>query len=265
MKRIITLFDVLNTPWNVVHFAIKLAKEKLTPITGVFLAGRVNKTPLRYPFPNDMALTEDDLSQQSISHEQAVLIDDNIKLFNDACANEGVNSNIRKDVLIKDFIGECSEKDLIIADTRADFLDEFLPRVTCPVYLTSENELPEKVLLMLDEGVSSRNAIEKFIAVLPGYSSLPADVVSVNLSDEQVISNREYIKHHVSKNFSQLTENRLEGNVETELLKFLTHEDAHIMVVMGAFGRSGISRFFKNSLANVILEKTRLSLFIVHK
>jgi len=37
------------------------------------------------------------------------------------------------------------------------------------------------------------------------------------------------------------------------------------MVVMGAFGRSGVSMFFKESLADVVLRETRLSLFIVHR
>jgi len=36
-------------------------------------------------------------------------------------------------------------------------------------------------------------------------------------------------------------------------------------VVMGAFGRSAISRLFHRSLSNVILEDTKVSLFTTHK
>jgi nucleotide-binding universal stress UspA family protein len=33
---------------------------------------------------------------------------------------------------------------------------------------------------------------------------------------------------------------------------------------MGAFGRSTLSRFFKDSLANIIVEQTNAPLFITH-
>src|SRR6476646_2666654 len=156
MKKIITLFDVANAPWHVLTFAIKIAKGDGIPVTGVFLSERGAKTFLRYPLPNNMALTEDKLSDEIISRENALLMDDNIKLFTAECVNEGITFEIRKNVSIESITDECKSIDLIVADTRADFLDELLPKISCPACLTSENNLPEKVVLMLDEGDSSR-------------------------------------------------------------------------------------------------------------
>lgn len=265
MKKIITLFDIANAPWHVLTFAIKIAKADGIPVTGVFLSERRTKTPLRYPFPNDLALTEDKLSNEFISHENALLLDDNIKLFTDECVNEGIPFEIRKNVSIESLINESKSIDLVVADTRADFLDELLPKISCPVCITSENDLPAKLVLLLDEGGSSRNAIEKFAALFPRLAALPSEVVSINLTEAQQTANEEYVKQHLPKQFSSLTHKNLQGNTKKELLKFLDHEQEHVMVVMGAFGRSGVSMFFRESLANVVLRETRLSLFIVHR
>jgi nucleotide-binding universal stress UspA family protein len=113
--------------------------------------------------------------------------------------------------------------------------------------------------------LSSRNAIEKFAALFPRLTTLPAQLVSINLKEEEQLANEQYINHKLMDVYTKLTKYSLHGNIEKELLKFLGEESERIMVVMGAFGRSDVSRFFRDSLAKVILEKTRLSLFIVHK
>ena len=265
MKKIITLFDVLNTPWHVLSFAIKIAQENVASITGIFLKPRRTKSEYKYPFPNDLSLTEDKLSNEFISHENALLLEDNIKLFKDECESEKVAFEIQKEVSIKEFIVQSLNSQLIIADTRADFIDDVLPEISCPVCLISENELPQKLLLMLDEGLSSRNAIEKFAALFPGLTTMPAQLVSINLKEEEQLANEQFINHNLNNTYPRLTKYSLQGNIEKELLKFLGDEPERIMVVMGAFGRSDVSRFFRDSLAKVILDKTRLSLFIVHK
>jgi nucleotide-binding universal stress UspA family protein len=264
MKKIMTVFDVQNTPWHVLSFAIKIAKEYGSPIDGIFLRPRSGKQDFAYPFPNDMELTKDRLSDELLAQDNTLLVDDNIKLFSDECENSGVKYEIQKEISLDLFIDNCKSQDLVVADTRADFLDLLLPRIACPVCLASGNELPEKIVLMLDENSSSRNAIDKLTEVLPHVSNLPSSVVSINLTGDQDATNEPYIRQ-LENRFSNLKVQKLQGNVERELLGFLGDEEDNIMVVMGAFGRSGVSRFFRQSLAKVILEKTRLSLFIVHK
>jgi nucleotide-binding universal stress UspA family protein len=264
MKKIITLFDVLNTPWHVLGFAIKIAKARKLPITGIFLEQRDPGSELKYPFPNDMTLTEDRLTGELISRTDALLIDDNIKLFKDECENEKVSYEIQKNVSIRDLINRTHKEDIIIADTKADFLEALLPKISCPVCLASENDLPTKLVLMLDEGSSSRNAIEKFGKVFPQLTGLPTDLVSINLSRDEQSANEEYIRNQLQPVFPALNIRILTGDTEKELLKFLSKNQENIMVVMGAFGRSAVSRFIRNSLATVILDKTRLSLFILH-
>jgi nucleotide-binding universal stress UspA family protein len=264
MKKIITLFDVQNTPWHVLSFAIKIAKQNSLPVTGVFLQYH-KRSDQKYPFPSDLGLTKGKLSDEFISHENDLLTDDNINLFKDECENAGVNFEINKAMMISDVISKSAQDELIIADTRAPFLDELLPGISTPICLTSEDDLPRKLVLLLDEGNSSRNAIKTFAATLPQLTSLPAEVVSINLNEQQSSENEMYVTNNLQGLFPSLTIQRLVGNVEKTLLKFLNDKQDHVMVVMGAFGRSQVSRFFKDSLANVILENTRLSLFIVHK
>src|SRR6266487_6502978 len=97
---------------------------------------------------------------------------------------------------------------------------------------------------MLDEGTSGRNAIENFAILFPHLTALPSSVVSINLNEEEQSANEIYIKHQLQNLFSSLNIISLHGTIQSELLKFLNNEHEHIMVVMGAFGRSGVSRFF---------------------
>ena len=261
MEKIITLFNVLHAPWHVLSFAINLAKESGGNITGVFLSpSSKHKT---YPFPNDMNLTEETLSEQMISKENEELLNDDIKLFNDECAYSGISADVKSNVSIDQFIDDCKPEHLIIADTRAEFINTLLPKISCPVLLTGEKAAPNKSVLMLDERESSRHAIKKFAEVLPKFTELPATIVSVNLNDEQNSANAAFVKS-LHGTFKDLEVKKLNGNIERELLNFLQNGNDDSIVVMGAFGRSGVSRFFQDSLANVVLDETRLSLFIVH-
>jgi hypothetical protein len=54
------------------------------------------------------------------------------------------------------------------------------------------------------------------------------------------------------------------ANIEQKLIEFLDEHAENVMVVMGAYGRNVISRLFKPSLSNVIINQTQTSLFIAH-
>ena len=262
LKKIITLFDVLNAPWHVVSFAITIARENNLPVTGVFIRAGTRQG-LKYPFPNDMGFTTS--RGESLSGENEQLTNDNIQMFKDECETAGITFEIRKETSIDDLLTGQQEGDLVIADTRADFLDGLLPKLTCPVCLTSQNDLPGKVILLLDENPASRIAIEKFASIFPHLTRLPATVISINLTPEQRSANNIYVEQKLEQLFSSLKITALQGDVEKELVNFLNEDQKHVIIIMGAFGRSRVSRFFHQSLANVVLQDTKYSLFIVHR
>lgn len=56
----------------------------------------------------------------------------------------------------------------------------------------------------------------------------------------------------------------LTGNTEEEILDHLKREGSHAVVVLGAYQRSRVSRWFKQSMADSLMQQLDLPLFIAH-
>lgn len=263
MKRILIPCAVMHTRLNVIAFAAKISKEKSVPVHGFFLKEPAEGDSFKYPFPNDLSLAQEELSPEYIAAENSKYLDDDIKLFKDECENEGIAYQIEKDISIKQFIDALTGNDLVLTDTRPDFLETLLSNLSCPAYLVSESEKPGKVVLLYDGSDPSKQAVNKYISFFPEWLSLPTSLVSINESENKQKEIELYAKT-LQPLFSNLIIQFLQGDKEKELITFLEQYDSKALVVMGAFGRSAVSRFFHESLANVVIENSRCSLFIAH-
>lgn len=265
MKRILIPFAATHSPVNLLAFTAKILKEHSVPVHGIFLKEPTEGSRFRYPFPNDFPLTEEKHSAEDIAVENSKLMDDKIKLFKDDCEAEGIVYKIEKDISVKQFVDETSDTDLLITDTRAVFLEEVLPHLRCPACLVAESELPRKAVLLYDGSDSGKHAVKMYTSFFPEWRNLPTSVVSINVSQKEDKEIEDYIKNELQPLYENLRVQSLHGNKEKELITFLEQQNNNILVVMGAFSRSAISRFFHESLANAVIEKTRCSLFIAHK
>lgn len=117
------------------------------------------------------------------------------------------------------------ETDLMITDTRADFLEEVLPHLNCPAYLVSENELPAKAVLLYDGSDSGEHAVKMYTSFLPEWLSLPTTVVSINLNEKEHSKIESFIKNELQPHFGNLSIQSLQGNKEKELIAFLEEQD----------------------------------------
>lgn len=221
MKRILVPFSAMHTPLNVMALSAKISKERSVPVHGIFLKEPTEGLRFRYPFPNDFPLTEEKLSSEDIAAENSRLIDDKIKLFKDDVEAEGVAYKIEKDISVKQFIDEISDTDLLMTDTRADFLEEVLPHLKCPAYLVSEEELPEKVIFLYDSSDSGQYAVKTYTSFFPEWRNLPTSVVSINLNEKKEKEIEAYIKNELQPHYGNLRVQSLHGNKEKELIAFL--------------------------------------------
>jgi nucleotide-binding universal stress UspA family protein len=57
----------------------------------------------------------------------------------------------------------------------------------------------------------------------------------------------------------------LNGDPEQTMIDFLSKQGEHAMVVMGAYGRSAISRLFQQSFSNRVIQELKLPVFITHQ
>jgi len=264
MKKIVTVFYAIDTPWHVINFATWFAKEQSAVIHAVFLKADKENFNADYPFPNDLSITEPDTAER-ISDSNNELIDKNILLFKEECELGRIPFSARKNLSVQQLIDETADADLMVADSRSDLLEKVLPRIHCPAFLASEDELPQKVVLMYYNSTSAKLAIEAYLSLLPQFKNLPAYLVSINPEKAGEKEMEIYIKEKLQPHFTNLILKTLHGNREQEMKNFLSELQGHIVVVMGAFGRSALSGFFHQSLANVALGEKNISLFIAHK
>ena len=264
MKKIIVAFTLLDTPWSVLAFATKFAMEHSTLIHAIFLRSSKEETNSQYPFPNDLSITEE-YSGENISISDNEIIDNNIKILKDECNATGILFTADKDVPISQLIENTWEADLLIADSKFGLLENVLPHIHCPAFLVSRNEMPQAVVLMYNDSASSQFAIEKYILLLPEFKTLITYMLSVNSETPGNTANEKYLEEKLQTHFKNPVLKMLHGNVANEMKNFIDGLPGHIIVVMGAFGRSAVSMFFHQSLANSFLDKNKVSLFIAHK
>ena len=219
---------------------------------------------LNYSFPNDLSITQDFSGTENISQINSQLIEDNIKIFKKECEHNGVTFRIQKNITIKQLIDETMDSNLIIADSESNFIERILPKIHCPSFLTSTTELPQKVALMYDNNLSSKLAIETYISLFPDLANLPTWLFFINPDEEDKMEMQLYFKEKLQPRFSNLMLQIATGNTKNEFKNFLDQLSAPALAVMGAFGRSAFSNFFKPSLARTALKEKNISLFVAH-
>jgi len=265
MKKILTAFSAIDTPWHVINFATRIAKENSAVIQAVFLNMEKESVNEDYPFPNDLSITEDKNTFENISDNNNELVEENIKLFKKECDRSGISFSATKNISIPDLINETADVDLMMADSGTEFLEKVLPEIHCPAFLASRDELPENVVLMYNNTPSSKFAIESYLSLLPQFKDLPTFLLCINPGNTAEKEMNIYLKETLEPHFTNLTLKSIHGKTEHEMKNFLLAFSGHVVVVMGAFGRSSFSRFFHESLANLALSLKNISLFIAHK
>lgn len=265
MKKILTAFYATDNPWHVINFATSYAKEHSSVINAVFLSTNQEGINADYPFPNDLSITQEQNTLESIIENNNKLIDQNIKLFKEECELAGISFKADKNISIQELIDNTDDVDLIAIDSHSDFLNKILPHIHCPAFLASAYELPQKVILMYNNSPSSKSSIEMYISLLPQFKSLPTYLLSINPEKADENEMKIYSKEKLQSHFSDLTLKLLYGNKEHEMDVFFSEIPGRLLAVMGAFGRSALSRFFHQSFANTVLDKSGVSLFISHK
>lgn len=267
MKKVLVVFTPTSFPPHVLKFAIDITKEPAGVLHGIFLDDA--PVPFHYPFPNDLATTETNLTNESEEAENEKLVLNDIQTFRNFCQREGVSCEAQRNITLEQLIEYSSSADVIITDARIRLyrysLADLLTDAHCPVCLVSEAAPEVKhIILTYDGSDSARYAIERFMAVFPTWKAVPAYLVSVN-PELEVLEHKEFINQTLPHHFQNLTLKLLQGNVKEVMDKFVKQYPEDAIVVMGAFGRSALSRLFHPSLAKEILKETTATVFIAHQ
>lgn len=261
MKKIVAALDPMDNPWPVITFATHFAKNDGASLHLVFLT-LPEDVDYNYPFPNDLSAAEDFSDRQNITDSNAQLIEDNIRLFKQECESSQIIFISEKNISVEELIKKTEDADILVADEGTGFLKKVLSHIHCPALIAGEDHLPEKVVLMFNNSDNSKFAIESYLSLLTQFQNLPTYLFSINPDDEK--ENENYL-NNLKSSFADISLNVLHGNEEKQMENFMSGMSGNILVIMGAFGRNEISRFFHKSLANSVMKEKRISLFVAHK
>jgi nucleotide-binding universal stress UspA family protein len=70
------------------------------------------------------------------------------------------------------------------------------------------------------------------------------------------------MKEIIKRHFENVNYTVLKGTPEQQIVEYLRSSTQNVLVVLGAYQRSDISRWFKISMADVLMEALEVPLFI---
>lgn len=146
-------------------------------------------------------------------------------------------------------------------------LYQILKGSKCPVLILPEGTTTiDNIIFTYDNKESSVFAIRAF-------SNLSSDnmkekivsILSVMPNVDEEVKNEKLLLKLVKQHYKNVGVQLLEGNNISKEISNFAHQVQNPLVVMGAYGRSHISNLLLPSVAQYLLKKSNLPLFIAHR
>ena len=278
MKKFLAVFDGYKMSASTMEYAIQLTKLADAHLVGIFLNEFIYHSYSAYQVMTTYKNYEEVLKQldakDTEKREEAALE------FQKTCEKEGIQFSIHKNknIAIQELRHESMFADLIIINESETFtkykesvptrfIKDLLGDVQCPVLVVPSVFKPiDKIILLYDGAPAGLHAIKMFSYVLGNPHDLPVEVFTVkeqkkqnlHLPDNKLM--REFIKRH----FPKATFTVAKGDAEIEISHYLRNHSEHELVVLGAYQRSELSRWFKISMADILMKELNMPLFIAH-
>lgn len=275
MKKILYVLDPLNFYTDNLEFADFIYGLTNSEITGIFFehTDAENKPEEVIRHSAMEAGVEITGGLQDLPHQ---VFEKNVQRFKTSCDARDIPYSILRDggSPLEDIILASRYADLILIDANTSFSKkeeevptgfskDLLNQAMCPVMVMPVSYKGiEELVFTYDGRESSMYAIKQFTYLFPWLRNYKVVVLSVNpdtVSEEEWYKFREWLHSCYTRvDFLSST-----GNTRSELLEMLHNRD-NAIIVMGAFGRSGISNFFSHSHGGDVLKLTSQALFIAH-
>jgi nucleotide-binding universal stress UspA family protein len=278
MRKIIAVFDGLKFSAATASYAIDIAKRSGADLIGISLEDFTYRSFKFYDIV-DEGKGVSDIKMKRLTEKDKKTRKMSVIKFGAACEDAGINYSIHHDtsVAIQELLHESIYADMIIIDSAETltkytedlptrFIRDLLTDVECPVLLVPNEYKPiQKISLLYDGEPTSVYAIKMLSYILESFKNLPIEVITVknpkqilNVPDNRIM--REFMKSH----FSEVVYTVLKGLPEEEITKHLKKNKLNSLVVLGAYRRSRVSRWFRESMADVLMKQLKLPLFVAH-
>lgn len=278
MKKILAAFDGFRLSHSTLEHAIDIAAKTKSLLVGIFLEDYTYHSYKIYDL-----ITEEgggiDTRRRHLDKKDEKARASSIAEFEAACRKAGIQYSVHKDrnFALREIIRESKYGDLLIIDKHetlahhpenvpTKFIRHLLPDIQSPVLLTSTPYAEiDKLILLFDGEPSSMHAIKMLAYTMDHLCGLPAEVISVNSFNEDLhVPDARLVKEFIKRHFPSARFITMKGLPETEIMDYLKMLEGSPLIALGAYRRGKISRWFKGSLADVIMTETAFPLFIAH-
>jgi nucleotide-binding universal stress UspA family protein len=278
MRQIIAAFDGLDFSEATLEYTLFLSRYCNAHIVGVFLDDfTYHSYSVSELATHEGGITDDRLHQ--LNSEDNETRNKSVQRFEEACQKSGVNFSVHRDrnIALQELLHESIYCDLLVIDQKENFtrfeeevptrfMRDLLSDVQCPVVVVPQKfkEL-QKVIILYDGDPSSVQAIKTFSYLFPSLKKLPTVVLSVKSENQTLhLPENRLMKEFMKRHFPKAEYTILKGGAEERILSFLQQDKEDVLVVLGAYRRSRVSRWFKPSMADYLMANLKAPLFIAH-
>ncbi len=277
MKKIIAAFDGLKYSQSTRDYAIDLAKQTDTHLVGVFMDDFTYTSYKIYELITKEGVSESRLkkleSQDQAKRSAAA------ENFEKACQKAGIEHSIHHDrkIALQELKHESIYTDLLIIDSKETlthyteklptrFIRDLLSDAQCPVLVVPQKYSPvEKIILLYDGEPSAVHAMKMFSYLLPQLKHLDIEAITINSFNKDLhIPDNKLMKEFMKRHYPKVKITVAKGLAEDEIVKQLKQVNENTLVVLGAYRRGPVSRWFRESMADTLLKELKLPLFIAH-
>jgi len=278
MEKILLALDAQHINTETIDFACYLARVTNSRLTGVFLEDVLSEDTDAFRTFRQVAEMQGgaDAHQTTIA-SRADATEANIKTFRQCCDNRGAHAHIHRDrgIPLDEVVVESRFADLLIVDAEtsfakkkgsipARFVKDVLQEAECPVILAPYSfHAIDEVVFAYNGSASSVFAIKQFTYLFPEWKQKKATIVDVKEKEDNAIEHQYKMKEWLRAHYADVELKVLIGDPSDQLFGYLI-EKKNAMVVMGAYGRTMMSNFFRRSHAHLIVKTVNLPIFITH-
>ncbi|MCU0384748.1 MAG: universal stress protein [Flavihumibacter sp.] len=278
MKKFLLVLDGFQLSMGTVDFAIRLAKLEQAQLVGLFPEEPTYRSFDMYRVI--MGASDVDQTVENLDKLDEAKREEAVRQFQSACEKAGITFSIHRDKRLADrvILEESTYADLLIICKQESFLtvEEEIPSVFlqklmassfCPVLVVPPAYQPvDEVFILYDGKPSSVFAAKHFRYILPGLAATPkVQIITVHPEGESShLPNNKLMRDFVSRIFPNATYTQLRGSIEEQIKGYVRNNSGNELLVVGAYRRSDLSRWFKSSMADVLIKELNNPVFIAH-
>jgi hypothetical protein len=277
MFKVIAAFDGLKYSSATCEYAVEVARNTSSFLVGVFLDDKTYTSYKIYELVMEQGLSDQKLKKYKDRDQQ--LRHSSAHLFADTCKQSGIAFKLHHDtnIAVQDLLHETVFADLLIIDGSESFthyeevnptrfIRDVLSNTQSPVLLVPHAfHKVEKVVVLYDGATPSVYAFKMFTYLMTNYAYLPLEVLCIKPMESNMhLPDNKLMKELVGRHSTQPIYTILHGLPEVEVINHLSKTKENVLVVMGAYRRTMLSRWFRSSLADAIVKELNVPLFIAH-